>query len=401
MLTVHFTVNMKQTTLFLSLLLIVVTSYAQSRDEIEKRLRSLQDQMTVDVMRINEAEEAERASLQTLTDIERQLKVRQEMISTNELLVQRIQQSRDSMAASIRELETELRFHKNQYQTRAIHAYKYGRLHDVALIMASESINQMLIRIRYLDRFASERRDRLVQINSASEQILSRRKQMDEDEIKAQELIGQYREEQENFKELQQTRTRMVSQLQQQKASLQRELEDRQRSAEELETRIRRLIAAENSRRASAPVNAADAAENARLSSSFSGQRGSLPWPSEGAIVEKFGNVTNAVYGTVTSNPGILISTPPSAEVSSVYEGEVVEIYTMPEFGRVVTISHGDFTCLYGNLSMIYVAQGTKVTSGQMIGRAGTAAEPKENGVFFALFENGIETDPEDWLSPR
>ena len=104
---------------------------------------------------------------------------------------------------------------------------------------------------------------------------------------------------------------------------------------------------------------------------------------------------------TVTLNPGILISTTSSAEVNAVFDGEVIDIYPMPEFGRVVTISHGEFTSLYGNLSMLYVEAGTKVHSGQILGRSGTDNEPKGKAVFFGIFRNNAEVDPQKWLQRR
>ena len=137
------------------------------------------------------------------------------------------------------------------------------------------------------------------------------------------------------------------------------------------------------------------------LSRSFYAQKGNLPWPSDGAVIESFGTQVNPVYGTKVHNPGILISTTSFAAVKSVYEGKVADIYTMPEFGHVVSINHGEYTSLYGNLSEWYVKPGAIVEAGEIIGTSGTEDAPKGPGVFFALFRNGVETDPEPWLKAR
>lgn len=134
-------------------------------------------------------------------------------------------------------------------------------------------------------------------------------------------------------------------------------------------------------------------------SSSFYAQRGHLQWPAQGEITESFGKKINPVYSTESYNPGILISTASSTEVKSVYDGEVTAVYTMPEFGRVVTISHGEYTSLYGNLSSLHVEKGMKVAVGQVIGVSGTADEPKGEALFFAIFHEGAEADPEPWLA--
>lgn len=391
--------------IFASLLILCITGLASfsadaqtTREETEKRLRALQDQMTLDVLRISETEELERSTLQTLNQLEREIAVREELISTNQSLLRQIERSRDSLATSMKALQSEINDHRQEYQRRAIHAYKYGRLHDVALILAAESINQMLIRIRYLNRFADQRRSRLTQILSTTSEIQSRQDKIEENVAEAEKLIAEASAEQENLRELRTTRNQVVSELKKQKSALQLELNEKQAEANRLESLIRQIISGESRARAAAPVNPVDAAANAELSSSFLANRGRLPWPAQGAVIEPFGEVVNPVYGTVTLNPGILISTKASDEVRAVFDGEVIEIYPMPEFGRVATISHGEFTSLYGNMSMLYVEAGSVVRAGQVIGRSGTDAEPKGTAVFFGIFRNNSEVNPVDWL---
>ncbi len=134
---------------------------------------------------------------------------------------------------------------------------------------------------------------------------------------------------------------------------------------------------------------------------SFSSQKGKLAWPSEGTVAEPYGEVINPVYGTKSMNPGILIATTEAAGVQSVFEGKVTAIYPIPEFGQVITISHGEFTTVYGNLSSLFVSEGMYVSAGQLIGAAGTKDEPRGEAVFFALFEDNVELNPEVWLAKR
>lgn len=373
--------------------------FAQSREETEQKLRALQDQMTLDVLRISETEELEKSSLQTLEELRREIAIREDLIDTNQRLLREIERTRDSLATSLAELEEELDFHRSQYQERAIHAYKYGRLHDVALILAAQSINQMLIRVRYLNRFADQRRGRLNQIINASNNIEEKRGEIDANAEEAQKLIEQATAEQNNLKQLRTKRSQVISELQKQRSSLQEELDEKQQESQRLENLIRQIISNQNSSAKAIPVNPVTAAANAELSSSFQANKGGLPWPTQGAIIEPFGEIVNPVYGTITNNPGILISSTPSAPVNAVFDGEVTEILQMPEWGRVVTVSHGEYTSLYGNLSLIYENVGAKVTAGQLLGRGGTEAEPKGNAVFFGIFRNGQEVNPVSWLA--
>jgi septal ring factor EnvC (AmiA/AmiB activator) len=78
----------------------------------------------------------------------------------------------------------------------------------------------------------------------------------------------------------------------------------------------------------------------------------------------------------------------------------VILVDVMPGFGRLVVVSHGDFKSLYSNFSLIYVQQGMQVEAGQVLGRAGTDAEPKGSGLFFSVFNRGEAVDPTEWLRP-
>lgn len=136
-------------------------------------------------------------------------------------------------------------------------------------------------------------------------------------------------------------------------------------------------------------------------SRSFQAQKGKLQWPSEGTIIEPYGTVVNPLHGTEQNNPGIFIATPGAAVVSSVYAGRVEDVFVMPEFGNVITISHGDYTTVYGNLSEMYVSRGMYVQAGEYIGYSGTTNEPKGESLFFALFDHGEEQNPQLWLRRR
>ena len=387
---------------FVLLAVAPLAAHAQqpTKESLEQRLRSLEDQINLDVIRITEAEEQEQASLQDLKELDRAIAIRSELVETNRQLMRQVRSSRDSIATSLREMEAELSHHREEYQKRARHAYKYGRLHDVALVLAARSINQMLVRIRYLNRFADQRRERLTQLQESTRTIERRRLEIEESEQKAQELIDQYSDELDNMENLRDQRQQLISNLRKQKSSIQDELEERRQEAERQRSMIQSLISEANNRRANMPVNSVSIAANAELSSAFMANRTGLPWPSEGVVTEQFGRVVNPIYGTVTYNPGITIATVPSAEVKAVFDGEVATVQRMHEYGRVLLINHGEYSSVYGNLSLVYVSEGP-VRAGQVIGRAGTEAEPKGQALYFGLYHHSKELNPEEWLRRR
>jgi murein hydrolase activator len=114
----------------------------------------------------------------------------------------------------------------------------------------------------------------------------------------------------------------------------------------------------------------AETKEAAELGKNFESNKGKLPWPVEkGTITDGFGkNAHPTLENVFTNNSGIDISTPKSAQVRAVFEGEVTSVLNIPGAGKVVIIKHGNYRTVYTNLQDTYVSAGSKVKTKQSIG---------------------------------
>ena len=381
-----------------------VPCFAQTEDErleTERRLQALQEQLEQDRQRLSQTAQEEQISRETLTQLQREIALREELTRTYQLRVNQLSFTSDSLRISIEALERDIDELKEQYRRRATHAYKYGRLHDLALILSAESINQMLIRANYLHRFTNQRRQKLNEIEQAMKTLRARREELQAAMQRNEQLLAQAREEEQNLERLRRDRNRVLNNLTTQRSELEEEIRRKEAAVVQLADRIRQLTATASSRqRENLATNRAAAAEYIEMSGSFTQNQGKLPWPSEGVVTERFGTRVSPIYGTTTTNPGILIATNPAAEVRSVFDGEVVLVDVMPEYGTIVSIAHGEYQTVYSNFSMVYINRGDRVRAGQVIGRAGTQAEPQRAAVFFAIFRNGQAIDPLPWLRP-
>lgn len=385
--------------------LLVPPALAQEdseRAETERRMRELQAQIAEDEQKIAQTTEAERATRETLEDLDRQIALRTELIQNYRKRISQIASEGDSLRTSLANLEEELIRLQTQYRRRAIHAYKYGRMHDLALILASRSINEVLIRVNYLRRFAQRRREKLTAIAKASEAQRARRNELLAMQQRTQELLAAARAEQHRLEHAQRQRQQVIAGLRQQRQTLQQSLSQRQAALQQLSARLTRLAEAASTRsRTRAAERPADAEAFSALTGSFLQNRGRLPWPVSGVVREPFGDRVDPVYGTKTPNPGILIDTQAGAEVRSIFAGRVVEVSVLPDFGTYVAIEHGAYQTIYSNFSATFVSEGQHVEAGQVIGRAGTDAEPRGRALFFGLFTNKQFVDPQAWLRPR
>lgn len=371
----------------------------------EDRLENLKQQIQRNQSRLQETAKAEKATQEKLDKLEREIALREELVSTYQRRLGQVENEREQLRDTLQTLQQRLEDLQQEYQNRVVHAYKYNRIPDLALIFASQSINQMLVRIRYLQRFAQQRKAQRSDVRQAAVQVRASRKQLKQKQAETQDLLSDARLERENLRALKTDRQQVIEDLQARRSDLEQQIQQKRAQARQLEEQIRQIAAkiersAENKSEAQ---QAEEAAFSANLSASFEQNKGELPWPAKGAITEHFGNRVDPVHGTKTYHPGILIATNPREQVRSVFRGTVSGVDFVPGYGTYLVIRHGEYLSVYSNFSSLYVSQGETVESGQILGLAGTEEEPRGAGVFFAVFDRAKSTsvDPTSWLSAR
>ncbi|MEM1043898.1 MAG: peptidoglycan DD-metalloendopeptidase family protein [Bacteroidota bacterium] len=404
------------------LLLAALPAAAQDDQRAaEERLRELKSQIADYEQRLSRTQREETSAAAALSELDREIAVREALIDSYREQQAVLSGEAVDIQRSMASLETELQTLKAEYAVHARNAYMRGRVGDLALILSAGSINQMLVRARYLQRFSRQRQGKLGQIAATRQAMASRQAALDSSAARIDTLLAESRAEQQALASRKSERAVLVEDLRQQRAGLQAELQQRQNDANRLEARIQQLIAAEEARRREAErtrraeaeraraegdteaVRAAEAAESAfvELTGSFRQNRGRLPWPATGVVTGTFGTRTHPVYGTKTKSIGLEISSAPMASVRAVFDGLVSRVFAMPGYGTCIMVSHGDYATIYGNLSSVDVRQGQEVRAGEGVGRAGTAEDPLGAGVFFALFSGGEAVDPAGWLARR
>ena len=378
------------------------------RNATQERLQTLKEQIQRRQARLKKAEEAEEASQQKLESLQREIALREELVATYQRRLQQLEAERRQLRDTLQSLQSRLGDLRDEYQSRARHAYMYSRVPDLALILASRSVNQMLVRIQYLQRFAQERQERRSNIQQAASEVEASRERLARKRQKTERLLAEARTERENLEALEADRQQVIADLRSRRSELEAEIEQKRSQAQQLEQQIQALSAriarrSEAGEGASSEATGRRPAEWANLSASFEENRGQLPWPAEGAVTEGFGNRVDPVYGTETYHPGILISTNPQSEVRAVFRGTVSGVDFVPGYGTYLVIRHGEYLSVYSNFSSLYVSQGETVAAGQVIGEAGTDAEPRGAGIFFAVFDRSKNTsvDPTAWLDAR
>ena len=134
----------------------------------------------------------------------------------------------------------------------------------------------------------------------------------------------------------------------------------------------------------------------------FFDQRGKLPLPVQGSLVQNFGLNKWLSYDLVKLlHKGHFYKTLGSQKVQSVAAGRVRFSGSVPGFGKVVILDHGSrYYTTYGNLKNQLVKKGTTVDAKQTIGETGAKHLQMGQGLYFEIRHFSEPQDPAQWLKP-
>ena len=340
-----------------------------------------------------------RDASEDLANVERRL-------SASRSVLAEIQFQSDAVTQSIQEATRELvQAHEKLAENEAVlnrrlrDIYKMGPLHTVGVLLGASSFTDLLNRYRYLQRIASFDRSLVSRVETIEGELVERNDDL--------------RQRMAELGSLRQNRLSEVAQLRSVESERQTalaEFRSRERQTasrlEELdadEGRMTQLIGDLETRRREIEARTATARADASLSAD---DAGSLDWPLDGEVIYRFGRERRP-NGTVLRWNGIGISASPGSPVTAVRAGTVVLAGPFEGYGPTVVLSHGDgFYTLYLYLEETGVVEGRTVSIGQVVGTVGGTDTPEGPHIEFQVRApvNGGSPqaqDPLQWLSAR
>ncbi len=398
-------------TLFLGFLLATPASTQESKKKLEQQKAKIEEDIQYTNKLLDQTKKSKQVSLNELVILNKQISKREELIGSINNEINQLNNEINHTTDTIRQLNQTIKRLKEEYARMIYFAQKnqssYSRL---MFIFSAKDFNQAYQRTKYFQQYSSYRRNQVRVINE-NQEVLNKKIALLESQ-KKETLALKKMEESEKHKLSQQKslQNETVAKLGKQEKDLLKKIKENEKAARKLQKAIEDLIAAEleKARKASikktgtkpTPENkfALSPAEM-QLSSSFAGNKGRLPWPTErGVVAATFGEHDHPVLkGIKTKNNGVDIATEKGQIARSVFDGEVTSTMTLPNYNNVVIIRHGEYLTVYSNLDQLYVKKGDKVKTKQKIGMIQTD-ETGKTTMHFELWYGKNLQNPEQWI---
>jgi len=386
----------------INLTIFLFATLASSQNKIEQRrneINRLRKEIEIYENRIKQAQEREKLTLELIDDYEKRDNLLRKLILELKKQVDENEKNINELHLEILKSEDKIQKLKEQYANYVRGFYKRGRTHDLELILTSNSLNQMLVRIMYLKKFSEHRKRTIDSIYAMQTKLKQEKSKLEFMTLKQKELIAEKEREEAKLVENIKEKRNLLEKIRKDKQNLYAQIERRKKAIAELEKAIASLIEEERKKREE--IEPKKKMKIPKPEGTFAKLQGKLPWPVDGGkIINRFGEQVHPVLKTVTLNYGVDIAVPENSPVKAVADGVVSKIFWLPSFENIVIITHDDnFRTVYANLSDIFVNEGETVKAGQTIAISGDSFEGSL--VHFEIWYERQQQNPEIWLSKK
>ena len=390
-------------------LLILCAVSAGAQNSSVKRLESQRAQLEKDIELLNrklsQNSKSSSEALSSLTLVRRKISAREQLIASYD---QTLKLLNDSLRICQREL--------NRVQARRdTLAYYYSRLvkgayknRDSRLwymyVLSSNSVGQAFNRFGYLRNLSSQMSQQALKLKEAEAELQVQKTRLNKLKAEAEKVRKKVVDERTQLRAEEGDASKMVDKLKKDRKTYEKQLKEKNRQKQELNRKIADMIRQQTKKQSSgggkkgAGSKTTSTTVDTKLSNEFAANRGKLPWPVEGTIVERFGKHNHPVYQNVQlpQNNGVTLVVRRGAPVKAVFNGTVSQIVVLPGYNQCVLVNHGEYFTLYSKLKSVSVKAGQKITTGQDVGTVDTLGG--DDLFHFELWKGSDPQNPENWL---
>ena len=349
-----------------------------------------------------------RSSSRALTDlslVRRKIAARQELIAESD---REIQALNDSMQVRQREIDRLQARHDtlSLYYNRLVRSAYKNRDSRIwyMYILSSDNIGQAVRRFGYLKGLSRNMSEQAKQIQETAAVLEVEKERLAGLKADAQALRSQRQSDVEALRSEEGENASLVARLEKDRRKYQQDLQKKNREVEALNREIAEII-----RKATAKPKSSGSTKKSggkttstavdeKLSNSFAANKGRLPWPVEGSVIESYGQHYHPVYKNVKMpfNNGVSLAVSRGAQVHAVFDGTVTQVVMIPGYNQCVLVQHGSYFTFYCKLKSVSVKAGDQVKTGQVLGTVDTISG--EDQFHFQLWKERNPQNPENWL---
>ena len=368
-----------------------VKAQEEKRARLEREIEILDRQLS---------ENASKSSsmLSNLTLIRKKVSNRKALVAESDRQIRQYSDKIYLKQRSINRMQARIDTLSQHYSRLVMSAYKNrdARLWYMYML-ASDNLGQAFRRMSYFKNLSSQMNQEARRIKEAKQELEKEKEELQVLKKEAESVKAVRTAELKKLQGEEKQSDKIVRQLQSNRKKYQSQLNAKKKQVDALNREIERLVASAmkggTSKGASGKTDF-----DRKLAAEFSKNKGNLPWPADGPVVDRFGQKYHPVYKNLKLPPnnGVDIALAKGSKVRAVFDGVVKQIVVMPGYNKCILVQHGNYFTFYCKLGTASVKAGDKVKAGDLLGTVDMIND--QVLLHFQVWQGNKPQNPEHWL---
>ena len=379
----------------LSLALSVQGQNVKAQEEKRARL-----EREIEILDRQLSENASKSSsmLSNLTLIRKKVSNRKALVTESERQVRQYSDKIYLKQRSINRMQARIDTLSQHYSKLVLSAYKNrdARLWYMYML-ASDNLGQAFRRMAYFKNLSSQMNQEARRIKEAKLELEKEKEELQVLKKEAESVKAVRTAELKKLQGEEKQSDKIVRQLQSNRKKYQSQLAAKKRQVDALNREIERLVSSAMGG-SSSKTSSGKTEYDRKLAAEFSRNKGNLPWPADGPVVDKFGQKYHPVYKNLKLPPnnGVDIALAKGSKVRAVFDGVVKQIVVMPGYNKCILVQHGNYFTFYCKLGSTSVKAGDKIKTGDLLGTVDVIND--QILLHFQVWQGNKPQNPEHWL---
>ena len=382
----------------LMLLCVSVGAVAQNTSAQEERKARLEREIAIIDKQLAENASKSSTMLSDLSLIRKKVANRKALVEESDKEIRKLNDDIYLTQRQINKIQARVDTLTSHYARLVRSAYKNRDARVWYMYMlASDNLGQAFRRFGYFKNLSNQMKNEAQQIRAVKEELELERVRLGELKKEAEVVKAARVKELDELKKDEAKVDKVVKQLNKDKKKYQQQLASKKKEVDALNREIERIVAA--AMKSSSGKSGSDkTVVDTKLDEQFSKNKGKLPWPADGPVVDRFGKHYHPVYKNLQLPPnnGFDLALAKDTKIRAVFDGVVKQVMVMPGYNQCVMVQHGNYFTLYCKLKSIAVKEGDKVKTSDVLGTIDTINGQTQ--LHFELWKGSKPQNPEQWL---
>lgn len=362
----------------------------------KKDLAEIRKKLAQEKLKKHQAEIKEQKALGQLQQLDQKLGKLKREKEANEEYLQETRLRLDGLRTEMAENQQQLEQSRNLLKQRLRDLYRMSfRRPFLGGILDAQSFGDLTRKLKFEMILAEGNEKLLNQTVEEEERLTQKSDQWNNEENRKKKILSVLGRQENTFSHDRKNRTVFLERIHRQKEDRERVIAELSQAAQDLQDKVSFFLKEAQDAKAH---QAAWVPGGRGLGSN----RGKLPWPVLGPLLQHFGKEKNAEFKEVVDNVGIQIQASAGTPIKAIAGGTVRFANWFKGYGKLVILDHGEgYYSLYAQAADLNVAEGDHVDPEQVLGTVGDTGSLVGTSLYFEIRKNGIPQNPVLWLKPR